>query len=107
MRFTAVRFTHPVDVFKGDRGSGFFCTYPNEITRPCDSIETCGQFLILTRTDMVDGAEVQQVKAVPLSKIESADPDLASLMGELGAEPQTEPVKRGPGRPRKEPEATA
>jgi hypothetical protein len=66
MKFTSVRFTHPVEVFDGDRGTGILRTYENPTVMPCDSLETDGQFLICKRGG--------QTKAVPLSKIESADP---------------------------------
>jgi hypothetical protein len=85
MKFKAVRFSTSVKVFSSENSVGFLADYQNEISQRCDSIEVVGQLLIIQRGD--------DVKAVPLSKMESGDPDLSSLMEELTA------PKRGPGRP--------
>jgi hypothetical protein len=94
MKFSAVRFSTSVVVFD-DRAVGVLKTYPNESSLPVDSIEAVGQLLVITRTGADGGA---QIKAVPLSKMESGDPVIETEAAE--------PAKRGPGRPRKE-EATA
>lgn len=85
MRFKAVRFSTSVKVFSTENAVGFLADYDNQVSMRCDSIEIIGQLLIIQRGD--------DVKAVPLSKLESGDPDMASLMEELTA------PKRGPGRP--------
>lgn len=73
MRFTSVRFSTSVVVFKGDYATGMLATFDNETSLKCDSLETdaTGVFLLCSRT-YPDGSK--QVKAVPVSKIESADP---------------------------------
>lgn len=81
MKFKAVRFSISVKVFGAENAVGMLATYDNQTSQTCDSLETVDGFLLCRR-----GADV---KAVPLSKIESADP----VLGEA------EPVKRGPGRP--------
>ncbi len=87
MKFTTVRFSTSVKVFGGENAVGMLATYDNQTSLRCDSIEVVGNLLIIARGD--------DVKAVPLSKLESGDPDMASLMGEL----ESMPAKRGPGRP--------
>lgn len=51
-----------------DRAVGVLKTYPNESSLPVDSLEAVGPMLLITRGD--------EAKAVPLSKVESADPIL-------------------------------
>lgn len=84
MKFKAVRFSISVKVFGNENSVGMLATYDNQTSMRCDSLEAVGQFLVCRRGD--------DVKAVPLSKIESADPELDDA----------EPVKRGPGRPPKD-----
>ncbi len=74
MKFSAVRFSTSVVVFKGDYATGMLSIEPNETSKVVDSLEVQGQFLICKR----DG----QVKAVPISKIESAD-----LVADVVAQP--------------------
>lgn len=88
MKFSAVRFSISVKVFGSENAVGMLATYDNQTSLRCDSLETVDGFLICTRGD--------DVKAVPLAKIESGDPDIASLLEQL-TEPST--PKRGPGRP--------
>jgi hypothetical protein len=66
MKFTAVRFSTSVKVFGNENSVGVLKTTPNESSLAVDSIEAIGQLLVITRGD--------DVKAVPLSKMESGDP---------------------------------
>lgn len=94
MKFTAVRFSISVKVFGNENSVGMLCTYPNQTSLPVDSIEAVGQLLVIQRGE--------DVKAIPLSKMESGDPDMASLMEILTApagQLESQIAKRGPGRP--------
>lgn len=87
MKFTCIRFSTSVKVFGPENSVGMLATYDNGTSLRCDSIEVIGNLLVIQRGD--------DVKAVPLSKMESGDPDMASLIAELEAPAP----KRGPGRP--------
>ena len=74
MKFSTVRFTAPVEVYKNDRSTGMLTIDEQAMRLRCDSLEILDSMptmLICRRTDP-DGTK--QVKCVPVSKIESADP---------------------------------
>lgn len=66
MKFSAVRFSISVKVFGSENAVGMLATYDNQTSQRCDSIEQVGPLLVITRGD--------DVKALPLSKLESGDP---------------------------------
>lgn len=68
MKFTTVRFSTSVKVFGSENSVAMLATFDNATSLRCDSIEAIGQLLVITRGD--------DVKAVPLGKMESGDPVL-------------------------------
>lgn len=110
MKFSTVTFSISCRVFPDENSVGMLSTQDNATTATCDSLESIDGMLVCKRkrrfasTDpdgTVHEAGEMMIRAVPVSKIEFAEP----LLNQAGDD-----VRRGPGRPPgsgKAPEAAA